>query len=54
MEDEPINRSRYTQEQIAFVLRQAENGMPMVEICREMDIAVQTFYRCKRGTSAWG
>ena len=49
-----MNRSRYTPEQIAFALRQAENGTPVVEICRKMGIAAQTFYRCKRGTSAWG
>ena len=49
-----MNRSRYTPEQTAFALRQAENGTPVVEICRKMGIAVQTFYRCKRGTSAWG
>jgi len=40
-----MKRSRYSPEQIAFALRQAENGTPVVEVCRKMGISEQTFYR---------
>ena len=43
-----MKRSRYTPEQIAFALRQAENGTPVVEVCRKMGIFEQTFYRWKK------
>ena len=35
-------------EQIAFALREAEKGTPVVEVCRKMGIADQTFYRWKK------
>ncbi len=31
-------------EQIAFALRQAQGGAPVLEVCRKMGIAEQTFY----------
>ena len=43
-----MKRSRYSPEQIAFALRQAENGTPVVEVCRKMGISEQTFYRWKK------
>ena len=43
-----MKSSRYTAEQIAFALRQAEEGAPVLEICRKMGIAEQTFYRWKK------
>ena len=48
-----MKRSRYSPEQIAFALRQAENGTSVVEVCRKMGIAEQTFYRWRSGMSAW-
>ncbi len=42
-----MKRSRYTPEQIAFALRQAESGTAVVEVCRKMGVAEQTFYRWK-------
>ena len=36
---------RYSPEQTASALRQVENGTPVVEVCRKMGIAEQTFYR---------
>ncbi len=30
-----MTKSRYSQEQVAFALRQAEGGTPIVEVCRE-------------------
>ncbi len=43
-----MKKSRYTLEQIAFALRQAERGTPVVAVCRKMGIAEQTFYRWKK------
>ena len=42
-----MKKSRYTEEQIAFVLKQAELGISVEEICRKIGITEQTFYRWK-------
>lgn len=36
-------RKRYTEEQIAFALRQHESGTAVAEICQKMGISEQTF-----------
>ena len=41
-------KKRFTDEQIAFSLRQAESGMPVGEIGRKMGVAEATFYRWKK------
>ena len=33
---------RYSPEQVAFGLRQAEEGTPVAEVCRKMDISEPT------------
>lgn len=38
----------YTNEQIAYVLRQAESGTAVAEVCRRTGITEQTYYRWKR------
>jgi putative transposase len=43
-----MKSSRYTAEQIAFAMRQAESGAVVAEICRKMGISEQTFYRWKK------
>lgn len=42
-----MKKSRFSEEQIAFALRQTESGTPISEITRKMGIAEQTFYRWK-------
>lgn len=32
-----MKKLRYTEEQIAYVLRQAESGMPVSDVCRSID-----------------
>ena len=41
-----MKKSRYTDEQIAFALKQAETGTPVAEVIRRMGISEQTFYHC--------
>lgn len=43
-----MKRTRYTEEQIAFALRQAESGTPVSEVIRKMGITEPTFYRWKK------
>jgi len=43
-----MRKSHYTEEQIAFALRQVEQGTPVAEVTRKMGISEQTFYRWKK------
>ena len=47
-------RYRRTNEQIAFALRQAENGTPVAETCRKMGVSEPSFYRWKKQFSGMG
>lgn len=41
-------KKRYTEQQIAFALRQSETGTPISEITRKMGISEVTFYRWRK------
>jgi len=43
-----MKKSRYTEEQIAFALRQVESGTSVKEVVRKLGITEQTFYRWKK------
>jgi putative transposase len=43
-----MKRKRYTAEQIATVLKQAELGMEVSDLIRQVGISEQTFYRWKK------
>ncbi|MGI4880928.1 MAG: transposase [Janthinobacterium lividum] len=43
-----MKKSRYTEEQISYALRQAETGTPVAEVIRRMGVSEQTFYRWKK------
>ncbi len=49
-----MKRSRYSAEQVAFAMRQAESGTPVPEVCRKMGIDEQTFYRWKKKFAGMG
>ena len=49
-----MKSSRYTPEQVAFAMRQAESGTSVSEICRKIGIAEQTFYRWKKKYGGMG
>ena len=39
-----MKKTKFTEEQIAFALRQAETGTRVVEVCRKLGISDATFY----------
>ena len=43
-----MKKSNYTEEQIAFALKQAELGTPVDEVCRKMGISDATFYTWRK------
>ncbi|SDG05927.1 transposase, partial [Desulfovibrio legallii] len=40
-----MKASRFSDSQILGILRQAENGIPVTELCREHGISSATFYK---------
>jgi len=49
-----MKKPRYTDQQIAQALRQAEQGLPVAELCRKLGVSETTFYHWRSGTPAWG
>jgi putative transposase len=43
-----MKTSKFTEGQIAFVLKQAEDGTPVAEVCRKAGIAEATFYNWRK------
>lgn len=43
-----MGKRHFTEEQIAFALRQAESGTSVAEMIRKLGISEQTFYRWKK------
>jgi putative transposase len=39
-----MKRSRFSDQQIAFVLRQADEGTAIAEVCRKVGISEATYY----------
>jgi putative transposase len=40
-----MKKSRYTDSQIMAILKQAENGIPVPQLCREHGMSSATFYK---------
>jgi putative transposase len=43
-----MKKSKFTEEQIAFALRQGELGTPVAEVCRKMGVCEATYFRWKQ------
>lgn len=49
-----MKKTRYTEEQIAFALKQAETAPHVGEVCRKMGISEATFYNWKKKFAGLG
>ena len=43
-----MKRSKYSEEQVAYTLRQAEAGTAVGDVCRQLGISEATFHVCKK------
>jgi len=43
-----MKRSKYSEEQVAYALRQAESGTPVSDVCRQLGVSEATFYVWKK------
>jgi putative transposase len=53
-EEDQMCKTAFTEEHVAYTLRQAEAGTPVLEICRKLGISQQTFYRWKKKFAGMG
>ena len=49
-----MKRSKFSEEQIAYVLRQVEAGSPVGDVCRQMGVREATFYVWKQRYAGLG
>jgi putative transposase len=49
-----MKKSKFTEQQIVFAIKQAETGVPVAEVCRKLGISEPTFYNWKRKFSDLG
>jgi len=43
-----MKKSKFTEEQIAYGLRQADSGTPVGDVCRQLGVSEATFYVWKK------
>ena len=43
-----MKKSRFTEEQILFALKQGDAGQPVADVCRQMGISEATYYNWKK------
>ena len=49
-----MKRSKFSEEQIAYVLRQVEAGSPVGDVCRQLGVSEATFYVWKKKYAGLG
>ena len=43
-----MKKSKFTEQQIAFILKQADDGVSVDDTCRKAGISIQTYYRWRQ------
>ena len=43
-----MKKSKFSEAQIAFAIKQTESGTPVEEVCRKLGISEATFYNWKK------
>lgn len=43
-----MKRSKFSEEQVAYALRQAESGTPVGDVCRPLGVSESTFFLWKK------
>ena len=43
-----MKKTKFTEQQIVFTLKQAETGVKVEEVCRKIGVSEATFYNCKK------
>jgi len=43
-----MKRSKFSEEQVSYALRQAEGGTPVADVCRQLGVSEATFYVWKK------
>jgi len=43
-----MRKSKFTEEQIVYALKQAELKVPVLDLCRKYGVSEQTFYRWRK------
>jgi putative transposase len=49
-----MKKSKFTEEQIAYALRQGEGGTPAADACRQLGVSEATFYIWKKNYAHLG
>jgi putative transposase len=49
-----MKRSRYSEAQVTYALRQAESGTPVADVCRQLGVSEATFYNWKKKYAGLG
>ena len=49
-----IKKSKFTEERIAFALRQGDLGTPVVGVCRKMGVLEATYFRWNQNYGGLG
>ena len=49
-----MKKSKFTEEQIGFALRQADAGTPVDQVCRKLGVSQATFFRWKKQFGGMG
>jgi putative transposase len=49
-----MKKSRFSEEQITYALRQADSGTPVADICRQLGVSEASFYHWRKKFGSLG